>query len=227
MRKSTTNGICTYCKSAIPENSRSIINHIANCEIKNNSQSKTTTNYMILLIEGKYSPEYWLLIKAKPDLPMKKIDRFIKDIWVECCGHLSSFSDGYSQIGMSRKLDQVFERGRNINYTYDYGSSTELSLSLLEDVEDFDDKEIQILFRNKEKDLKCSYCSNKAVAICSFCTDENDGLLCDSCIKNHTCVHDEGEDVLLPLVNSPRTGVCGYTGYLDKEVKKYFPKEII
>jgi len=103
----------------------------------------------------------------------------------------------------------------------------EIKVMFSSDKADFDDKDIQIIFRNKEIEYKCSYCNNKAEAICPFCTDPDDGLLCGECIENHTCIQDEGEDILLPLVNSPRAGVCGYAGYEDKEVKKYFPKEII
>ncbi|EMY76701.1 hypothetical protein LEP1GSC060_3255 [Leptospira weilii serovar Ranarum str. ICFT] len=50
--------------------------------------------------------------------------------------------------------------------------------------------------------------------------------MCESCIENHKCVEEEGEDVLLPVVNSPRVGECAYAGHEDKYVKKFFPKEI-
>jgi len=227
MEKIKTKGICSYCKAEIPKNSRSIMNHILKCEEKSLSNIKNLSPHMILLIEGKYNPAYWIVIKAKSDITMKKIDKFLRDIWVECCGHLSGFSDSYSKIGMTRKLYDVFKKGYKIDYIYDYGSSTEISLSLLEEIEDIEDKDIQILMRNKEIEYKCSYCDNKAIAICSFCVYEDEGFLCESCIEKHKCVEDEGEDVLLPLVNSPRTGECGYCGYEDKDVKKYFPKEII
>ncbi len=36
---------------------------------------------MLLLIEGKYNPEYWLVIKAKADTSLKKIDSFIREIY--------------------------------------------------------------------------------------------------------------------------------------------------
>ena len=32
--------------------------------------------------------------------------------------------------------------------------------------------------------------------------------LCDACAKEHAC----GEELLQPVVNSPRAGVCGYPG---------------
>lgn len=37
---------------------------------------------------------------------------------------------------------------------------------------------------------------------------DGEGWLCESCAKNHEC----DEDMFLPVLNSPRTGVCGYTG---------------
>jgi hypothetical protein len=55
--------------------------------------------------------------------------------------------------------------------------------------------------------------------------NEDEGLLCESCIEDHECI--EYDDELLPLVNSPRSGECGYCGYEEIDVKKYFPKEII
>lgn len=109
---------------------------------------------------------------------------------------------------------------------YYFGSSTEISLSMIQEIQDVDEKEIQILFRNKEIEFECSSCNNKAIAICPYCIDEDEGFLCPACIDKHKCVQDEGEDLLSPLVNSPRAGVCGYTGSIDRQTKKYFPKEI-
>lgn len=108
MRKATTSGVCTYCKNEIPKNSRSILSHLSDCQGKHISDNPDIADSLLLLIQGKYSPEYWLVIKAKPDITMRRIDKFIRDIWVECCGHHSEFSDKYSTIPMTRLLTQVF-----------------------------------------------------------------------------------------------------------------------
>ncbi|MDO9547741.1 MAG: hypothetical protein Q7J65_02100 [Candidatus Marinimicrobia bacterium] len=94
-------------------------------------------------------------------------------------------------------------------------------------MDDNDERDILLLMRNKELEYECSYCDQTAVAICPFCVYEDGGLLCKTCIGSHKCIKDEGEDILLPVVNSPRTGECGYDGYRNKAVKKYFPKGII
>jgi hypothetical protein len=227
MRKSSANGICTYCQLEVSKNSRSILSHLANCQGKQSAVESDGEDYLLLLIEDKYSREYWLVIKAKSTIPLKWIDKFIRDIWVECCGHLSEFSDKYSKISMTQSLDQVFSEGNKIEYVYDFGTSTELKLSLIQSIQDVNDKDITILFRNKEPEFKCSSCDKKAIAICPYCIDEGDGLLCQSCMDKHKCIQDEGEDLASPLVNSPRAGVCGYTGSAGKKIKKYFPKNVI
>lgn len=223
MRRTTTNGICTYCNVEISKNSRSILSHLSDCQCKHPADKSGGADYVLMLIQGKYSPEYWLVIKAKSDIPMKRIDKFIRDVWVECCGHLSQFSDKHSKIPMTRSLTQVYSEGHKIDYVYDFGSSTEITLSMIQRIQDVDDKEITILIRNKEPELQCSSCDKKAIAICPYCIDEGEGFLCESCIIEHKCVQEEGEDLLSPLVNSPRAGVCGYTGSIDKQIKKYFP----
>ena len=59
----------------------------------------------------------------------------------------------------------------------------------------------------------CFYCNNvySATGMSKHllnCIEEGAGLLCSHCAKKHEC----GEDVQLPVVNSPRMGMCGYTG---------------
>ncbi|MBI1768302.1 MAG: hypothetical protein HYR67_08000 [Bacteroidetes bacterium] len=227
MRRTTTNGICTYCHTKISKNSRSVLSHLSHCEGKLPAVKSGGADYVLMLIQGKYSPEYWLVIKAKLDIPMKRIDKFIRDVWVECCGHLSQFSDKHSKIPMTRSLDQVYSEGRKIEYLYDFGSSTEITLSMIQSMQDADEKEIAILFRNEEPEFQCSSCNKKAITICPFCVDEGDGFLCQSCKDEHKCVQEEGEDILSPCVNSPRAGVCGYTGSIDRQIKRYFPKNVL
>lgn len=223
---SRAKGICSYCKTEIPKNSRSIKNHFSKCKskpISNDSEEEQ----MLLLIEGRYNSNYWIVIKVNQDITLKKIDTFIRDIWVECCGHLSQFFNGDSKIGMSRRIDQVFVQGTKIIYEYDFGSPTELFLSLLEKVKDSNKKNIQVIMRNKLIEEECSFCENIAIYICPYCINHDEGLLCKSCIDTHRCVENEGEEILLPMSNSPRAGVCGYDNANDDVINKYFPNGII
>lgn len=63
---------------------------------------------------------------------------------------------------------------------------------------------IRILARNNPPVFTCEKCKKIATQTCQLCWDD----YCDNCIEDHGC--DDGYD--MPLVNSPRTGVCGYVG---------------
>ncbi len=227
MRRATTNGICTYCNTETSKNSRSILSHFFDCHGRHVIEGTGSAIYVLLLVQAKYSPHYWLVVKARSDVSMKMFDKFLRDIWLECCGHFSEFSDKNATIPMIRHLTQVISKGLKIEYVYDYGSSTELTLSMIQTIQDADEGRLRILFRNQAPEYECSSCNKKAVAICPYCIDEGEGFLCQSCSGQHKCVQEEGEELLSPLINSPRVGVCGYTGSIDKQIKKYFPKNIL
>ena len=68
---------------------------------------------------------------------------------------------------------------------------------------------IKLIARNEMPSIKCK-CGKDAKWVCSECFYNNPekAFLCDVCAKKHEC----GEDMLLPVVNSPRIGLCGYEG---------------
>jgi hypothetical protein len=229
MKRSDVKGLCAYCKTEIPKFKSSIVKHLSQCDARKSPKNGKTAAGLLLLLEGAYAPDYWLVIKVEPETTLRKIDDFIKAIWVECCGHMSAFSYGgdrygENEIAMSRTAGSVFEDGVYVKYEYDFGTPTVVSLTSIGEIEDTDGRDILVLFRNKEIEAKCSYCGKKAVEICPFCIYDEKGLLCKSCLKTHKCVKTEGEEAMLPLVNSPRAGECGYTGPFDKNsLKPYFP----
>ena len=47
-----------------------------------------------ILAEGRYNPQYWMHIEIPASAPLFTLDGFLRDIWVECCGHLSAFEIG-------------------------------------------------------------------------------------------------------------------------------------
>lgn len=88
-------------------------------------------------------------------------------------------------------------------HEYDFGSTTELLLEVVGLIKVVVSKEIEVIIQNQEPEFKCVSCDKKAEMISST---EGD-FFCESCIEE-----DSEEFYLLPLVNSPRTGVCGYVG---------------
>jgi hypothetical protein len=67
---------------------------------------------------------------------------------------------------------------------------------------------VRLLARNDAPVWTCTECDNAAVSLCSYCIDEDDTFLCEAHAEDHEC----GEEAMLPVVNSPRMGVCGYSG---------------
>ena len=171
-----------------------------------------------ILVDG-LQPEYWLHIEIPVNAKLKDLDDFLRDIWLECCGHLSAFEiDGVeyhsmpeNETGMYFKLNRVLSVGTEFHHIYDFGTSTELKLKVLsERMGRMGREKVRILARNEPPDIRCS-CGEKAKWVCPICIVENlgeDYYFCDDCAEGHEC----GEDVLLPIVNSPRMGVCGYEG---------------
>ena len=56
-------------------------------------------------------------------------------------------------------------------------------------------------------------CGAPATRVCGLCYQEmeRDCWYCEGCASKHQC-SDPGTDYFLPVVNSPRVGLCAYTG---------------
>ncbi|MDR1544508.1 MAG: hypothetical protein LBS50_08930 [Prevotellaceae bacterium] len=115
---------------------------------------------------------------------------------------------------MSRKTDKVFYKGLKLEYEYDFGSSTELLLTVVEEYPVKADEKIVLLSRNEPLEWLCDTCQKEpATQICTVHDWGNESQFCDKCAEKHAkkC-KDFEEYAAMPIVNSPRMGVCGYTG---------------
>ena len=205
---------CLLCNSKYAETG--MTRHLQSClprSLKNQrkQQEFKARPFFHILVKGRDSPEYWLHLKAAGNARLEDLDQFLRDIWLECCGHISAFSHRRSELEMDQRLTDVLSPGMELLHEYDFGSTTELLVKVLAEYEGpmEKNKPIQILARNEAPEILCGECG-KAVAtqICTECQWDGSGWLCEACAQNHDC----GEEMLLPVVNSPRAGVCGYTG---------------
>jgi hypothetical protein len=115
---------------------------------------------------------------------------------------------------MDVPLADVLNVGTKFTHEYDFGSTTELRLRVVGEREGVpldDEDPVTLLARNDPPDIRCVVCGEPATQVCTSCNWQDQGWLCDKCAPKHEC----GEEMLLPVVNSPRVGVCGYTGELD------------
>ena len=228
MARQTSTGTCTFCQREFSKSA--MTRHLASCEQRaaihteaGSHQKAQKTRAFHLVVEGYRLPMYWMHLEVPAETTLATLDRFLRATWLECCGHLSAFTIGgvrYSvdaaiyewdtgSKNMQARLDQVLHPGQMCSYEYDFGSPTELTLKVISEREVLAKKKaIEILARNNLPLVPCDVCGNPATNICTQCIYEDMGCLCDVCAKDHEC----GEEMLLPMVNSPRAGVCGYTG---------------
>lgn len=227
-------GICTLCQREISKTG--MARHLEVCRQKallaagiEHSQQKTSTFHLV--IEASRQPLYWLHLAITTEATLAVLDQFLRDIWLECCGHLSAFKIGdihycedeelFGDGGWGPRkqplqiaLDRVLAPGRTCSYEYDFGSTTELTLKVLARYEDkAQRKAIRILARNIPPIIPCDQCDAPAIGECQYDSFDDEYAepvyLCAACAKIHSC---EGQLMPLRQVNSPRAGVCGYTG---------------
>jgi hypothetical protein len=211
MNKEMPSGKCYLCQGIFPKNQ--MTKHLETCMQKQPAEADVPHQRTFrILAEGHGQQEYWLYFEIPAEAKFSSIDRFLRKTWVECCGHMSAFKSHPtlpSQISKSRPLGDILNPGMKFYYEYDFGSTTELALKVISEQDGkFEGKSIRLLARNEPPPIKCERCDKPATRICAQCINENMGWLCDDCAPEHEC----GEEMLLPMVNSPRVGVCGYTG---------------
>ena len=226
-RRPVSKGTCSFCGGAFSKGS--MARHLAACPKRaaampapaGGRQSRQKGFHLV--VAGRYRPEYWLHLDVPASRTLEDLDDFLRDIWLECCGHLSAFRIGgrhflCGRYGDFRDLDdenmdiplrKVLRPGMSFTHEYDFGSTTELTLRVLSElVGTAADGSIRVLARNQPPLLECQTCGQPATQLCSHCIYEGEGWLCDECGARHEC----GEEMLLPIANSPRVGVCGYAG---------------
>lgn len=222
-----TKGKCKYCGKEYMAGYMS--RHLSSCKERQKrlaeEKGKRQCGYFLLYISAKYNSDYWLFLEMRDTATLKELDDFLRDIWLECCGHLSAFDIsgtryevmpaetflwGEPAKSMNCKLKSVLETGMTIDYEYDFGSTTELLIKAVDYRTGCMQKEkITILSRNNPVEYLCMECGKKpARLLCTECYWEGEGFLCEDCAKTHEC----GEEMLLNICNSPRMGVCAYEG---------------
>ena len=148
---------------------------------------------------------------------------------MECCGHLSCFEhagttfaydmDGASEWAwdprsMPERIADTLSAGSRFSYEYDFGTTTELVGRVLDVVPGAQrGPVIEVLARNEPPVYPCAECGQRATTLCALCYQGvgDPCWYCDACSGHHRC-SDPGVDYFLPVVNSPRVGLCGYDG---------------
>jgi hypothetical protein len=275
-KKPISKGKCVFCEQVIAKSGMRA--HLESCKARktfvaaiNNSVGAKTTPFFQLAIEGADNPEYWMHLEIPATHTLADLDEYLRDVWLECCGHLSQFIigdtfymghpdedmfyeegqeegfnplvdelppdtpkelremlDNFKQMfnsmpeelrsglenveekDMKVPLVEVLKPGMRFAHEYDFGTTTALNLTVVSKYDGklpkSDDDPIHLLARNEAPEIMCEVCGKPATLVCTECIWGGEGWVCNEHATSHHV------DMLLPVVNSPRVGMCGYTG---------------
>jgi hypothetical protein len=244
MKREQTFATCRLCGRSFGK--RQMTNHLKACWKQHAAAApgkKAPRRWFHLVIEGRYSPDYWLHMQVSANCTFGDLDGTLRSLWLECCGHLSAFEfplmralhgggvpfDIAALLGaagqealpslwdesdddalMGESLGSKLAPAMVVNHQYDFGSTTELVLRVAGEHNAPAMKgRLKLLARNDPPNIPCSVCGKPATQLCQECICESEACeLCDACARKHDC----SEEMIVPLVNSPRTGICGYCG---------------
>ena len=206
MARQSSFGICGLC--GVRKGKAAMVTHLKQC-LPASATQRPMAPVMLLRAQQGANSIYWLDVAAPLDSKLDQLDGLLRQVWLECCGHLSGFFEGrYDEIPAGSRMKQVFRFvGRTVGYQYDFGSTTELTIRLA-GVANAATGKAAVVARNEAPVWACNACGQPAVHVCSECGWTGNGFFCGKHGRSHEC----GEEMLLPVVNSPRMGVCGYTG---------------
>ena len=226
-------GICELCGAYLTR--AGAARHFATCAPVHDTKKGDPQRLVHLRVTSPVHAGYWLDLELRGDARLDALDHFLRHIWVECCSHLSKFAIGgvdYFSAGYdlreswgmaggfgthrverkktARVSDTLPEAGARFTYEYDFGSTTMLHLKVAgERSGRIGRAPVRLLARNTPPVWPCASCGEPATLVCAACAYDSNPFVCDAHAELHACDED---GVFLPVVNSPRMGVCGYSG---------------
>jgi len=219
-RGKQSKGTCSYCGEEIAKSG--VTKYLSACPkrqaiIEKAEEKKAASESLYhLRVQDMWRSEFWLDLEMSGSRTLEDLDAYLRAIWLECCGHLSQFSVGGwrgKEIPKNRRIGEIFQREVELTHIYDFGTSSE---TLIKSAGTREGKPttshpIALMARNLLPEARCIECQQPAAWLCMECLTEEDtwGTLCDKHAPTHA--HENyGEPI--PLVNSPRLGMCGYDG---------------
>jgi hypothetical protein len=225
-------GTCTLCGHALTRAGAG--RHLAACAPAHDRTTGAETRLLQLRVTSPGLPAYWLDLEMRVDAKLDALDSLLRRTWLEC-GHLSSFSigrvtyfspgydfeftapfrgsafgGGRSERSMAIKAgDALSAIGERFRYEYDFGSTTTLQILVsAQRIGRLGRLATRVLARNVAPTWPCATCGQPATTVCSFCLFQDDpAFTCRLHKAEHACGDTDG---FMPVVNSPRMGVCGY-----------------
>jgi len=206
MQKATSYGVCGVCGTRTGKSAMAA--HLRKCLA--GAPADRLSAGLLLRVQAPGAPMFWLDCAAHPEAKLKELDQLLRRTWLECCGHLSAFSTtGRRNVSMSTAIGRALgAAAKRIDYEYDFGSTTALVVTCSGAVDVRNRNPVEVVARNEAPTWPCDACGKPATTLCPDCLYDGGGFCCAAHARKHAC----GTEMLRPVVNSPRMGVCGYTG---------------
>lgn len=218
-RGKQSKGQCAFCGQELAKGF--VSRHLATClrwkEAVTESERKKTKKETLyhVRVQATEDLQFWLDLEIRGSATLEDLDDYLRAIWLECCGHSSQFSFGGWQgdeIPMGKRISHVLESGDVLTHIYDFGTSSETLIRVVGKREGrpVTKRPIALLARNVMPQHTCIECGEPAGWLCLECLIEEGewGTLCEK----HEKSHPHGDYETIPIVNSPRLGMCAYDG---------------
>ncbi len=198
-------GYCYLCGAELSKSAMK--NHIMKYHVQEGA-----TPCALVKVE---SDLYWLYVAAPLTCTLGDMDQFLRDIWLECCNHLSEFNVQGDRFELPLSIPWAdADPDVKLIHQYDFGSTTECLLTVVDHVPLPFDK-VDLVARNVPMEYPCRQCGKPAAYILTeLVYDEDDPYVCEECAEQHDGEY--GYDMMSAITNSPRMGVCGYEGEMDR-----------
>ena len=218
--RASNRGQCAFCgyegtKAAITKHLPQCPEKAKQLEAAAGSARKPGTLYH-LRAQSAGQKTFWLDLEVQGSATLKQLDDYLRAIWLECCGHMSQFYLGKpygTELSMRRKVEDAVRAGTEWSHLYDFGTTSQTDLQVMAQRMGIPltSRPVVLMARNLMPSDPCIKCGEPATHLCMECVQEENiwGVLCAEHARNHPH-EDYGEPI--PLVNSPRMGMCGYEG---------------
>jgi len=192
---------CQLCKKSF--GCKQIYVHYAVCIAEKYTQEYSGHYVVSFLSRGMCNNQYYIYAIINPKTTFATIDNYLRNKWLNCCGHLSNFECEKKQI--SKRATFKTYADKDIIYEYDMGSTTTIYMQK------------SILIKSDKEPLKTTYLHNVLqndpfkfnCKICDKPASYHDGVYQFVC-ETHK---DKADNYLLTqIVNSPRMGERCFDG---------------
>jgi hypothetical protein len=96
MARQISKGTCSFCHGELSKST--MTRHLETCEQRAITEAKAgsrqkaqQTRKLHLVVEGRDLPMYWMHLEVTASTTLTTLDQFLRNTWLECCGHLSAF----------------------------------------------------------------------------------------------------------------------------------------